>query len=417
MDRRRFLQLASLSGLALAGAPGFVRADDPDASGGEDDYTGPLFVTVQANGGWDPTLLCDPKPDLNRSYGEGDVGTAGAILYAPVPGAKAFFEAHHGRMTVLNGIDTGTNAHDAGQRNSASGRLGEGYPCLAAMVAGHGAPQRPMSFISFGNYDRSFGLVAPTRNGNHQRLAELSFPDRISAADPASATYLGEAGHALVGIARRARAERQLAHERLPRLRHALDSMMTARTGSAQLQRLQEVLPAPDPTELYRQAQLVVAAYKAGVGVAGNLFLPGFDTHDDHDNRHRAKMAELLGLLTFLWDEADRQGVADRMVVLVCSEFGRTPAYNANDGGKDHWPVTSMIAMGAGIPGDRVVGRSDSGHNAMRIDPLTHAASDQGVVLTSAHVHRGLRRVLGLTDTEVDAAFPIAIDDALDPFA
>jgi hypothetical protein len=40
-----------------------------------------------------------------------------------------------------------------------------------------------------------------------------------------------------------------------------------------------------------------------------------------------------------------------------------------------------------------------------------------GVKVTPAHVHRGMRRVLGLAGTEVDERFPIALDDEFDPLA
>ena len=75
--------------------------------------------------------------------------------------------------------------------------------------------------------------------------------------------------------------------------------------------------------------------------------------------------------------------------------------------------------MGAGIPGDRVVGMTDEGHNAIPLDPATlQPAADpaQGIRITPAHVHRGLRRVLGIEGTAADDMFPLMLDDDLDPF-
>ena len=42
----------------------------------------------------------------------------------------------------------------------------------------------------------------------------------------------------------------------------------------------------------------------------------------------------------------------DQIVVVVGSEFARTPGYNGGNG-KDHWPITSMIVMANGIDGNR----------------------------------------------------------------
>ncbi len=51
-------------------------------------------------------------------------------------------------------------------------------------------------------------------------------------------------------------------------------------------------------------------------------------------------------------------GIADKLVLLVTSDFGRTPKYNTGDG-KDHWNVTSVLVSGPQIRGGRVVGKTD----------------------------------------------------------
>ena len=52
------------------------------------------------------------------------------------------------------------------------------------------------------------------------------------------------------------------------------------------LEQPQDFAGAPDQTyrsELRRQAQLTVLAFKSGVAVSADLWLGGFDTHDDND--------------------------------------------------------------------------------------------------------------------------------------
>jgi hypothetical protein len=382
---------------------------------------GTFLVMVQASGGWDPTLLCDPKPNLNNSYGDGEVGQAGNISYAPIGlDADAFFQTHYGKMLVVNGIDVKTNSHDAGQRHTASGHLGEGYPCMAAVAAGLVAPELPMSFLTFGGYDRTSGLVAPTRNLDTNRLAELAHPDRINATQETGPTYHNERAQTMIRLAREARAEVTVREQRLPRYVNSMDTLMTARMGSDQLQLLEEVLPAPDGDGDRRRIQLLVAAYKAGICCAGNLAQGGFDTHDDHDNRHIPRMNDLLADVNFLWEEAERQGVAQDLVVVIASDFGRTPNYNGGNG-KDHWPVSSMIVMGAGVPGNKVVGLSDEGHNSVWLDPVTlqPAAEDaeEQVRIGPDHVHKNVRRLLGIEGSDVDEAFPISVEYDLDLFA
>ena len=61
---------------------------------------------------------------------------------------------------------------------------------------------------------------------------------------------------------------------------------------------------------------------------------------------------------TLLADLNDR-GLLDTTLVLLLTEFGRTPLVNKS-AGRDHWPrVFSVIVAGAGIPGGLVLGASD----------------------------------------------------------
>ncbi len=411
MNRRDFLKLSSAAGLCVGGSAllGRAWADGVTDPGRPTAYAGKFLVMIQATGGWDPTLLCDPKPTLNNSYGAPSM--AGNIAYAPI-GAQAdtFFGNHHDKMTVINGVDVATNSHDAGRRHMASGRLGSGYPNLAALVAGTLSPHSPMAFLTFGGYDRTQGVVAPVRDGNNARFQELAYPDRINPGDEESPTYHSTAAKAIIDGARDERASALLGRQELPRYQQSIDTLLTARAGASELKLLQDVLPEPDGDGNFRKCQLITAAYRAGIGVAANLSLGGFDTHDNHDGSHIPRMNMLLGIVNFLWEEAVRQGVEDQLVVLMTSDFGRTPQYNG-DGGKDHWSVSSMIAMGNGVPADRVVGLTNDGHEIETVSPTTlvdpMTEEDGGVRIRPMHVHRVVRDLLDVTDGEPDRMFPL----------
>ena len=430
MERRDFLKLAGITGLSVGSAALLGRAwaegdyADPSNPGPQaaGEYSGPFFVMLQLTGGWDPTMCCDPKGGVvNASFNVDQIQTVGDIKYAPTPGVPEFFTAHGNKTMVLNGIDMATNSHDAGRRHMASGRLGEGYPNLAALIAGATAPQYPMSFLTFGGYDRTQGTVAPTRNGNQDRLQELAYPHRINPGDEASAEYHQPAAKDIIAEARASRAAALQAQQRLPRYEAALDTMMTARLGSEELQLLQEVLPEPDANGDNRKVQLMMAANRAGICVSANLAIGGFDTHDDHDNRQNTRINQAMSLLGFIWDEAERQQVADNMVVVVGSDFGRKPQYNA-DNGKDHWFVSSMMIMGTGVPGGTVVGASTDMHDPRMLDPSTLQPTDDetiGVRLQPAHIHKGIRKLMGVDGTDFDGLFPLSVpeDEELDILA
>jgi hypothetical protein len=61
-----------------------------------------------------------------------------------------------------------------------------------------------------------------------------------------------------------------------------------------------------------------------------------------------------------LMEDLDLRGLLDETLVVVMSDFGRTPKINAN-GGRDHWTFCySVLLAGAGIRGGAIYGASDS---------------------------------------------------------
>lgn len=83
--------------------------------------------------------------------------------------------------------------------------------------------------------------------------------------------------------------------------------------------------------------------HHANIGTAITGQLPAFDK----------------AYATLISDLSDR-GMLDRTLVMVSSEFGRTPKINAT-AGRDHWPrVFSVVLSGGGIKGGLAYGTSDS---------------------------------------------------------
>jgi uncharacterized protein (DUF1501 family) len=97
------------------------------------------------------------------------------------------------------------------------------------------------------------------------------------------------------------------------------------------------------------------------------------------------------------------------LVIVVTSDFARGPEYNSsNDGaGKDHWPITSVLLLGPGIRGGRVLGATDDKQASRKLNPSTLALDDAGVALTPGHIHQQLRRLAGIADSRLVATYPI----------
>jgi hypothetical protein len=84
-----------------------------------------------------------------------------------------------------------------------------------------------------------------------------------------------------------------------------------------------------------------------------------WDTHAYHYRSIEPQMPDLDRAFAGLITDLDQRGMLDSTLVLVNSEFGRTPKINAG-GGRDHWPrVYSVIMAGGGIKRGQIYGASD----------------------------------------------------------
>ena len=85
----------------------------------------------------------------------------------------------------------------------------------------------------------------------------------------------------------------------------------------------------------------------------------GWDTHDNNFERVAANCVDMDKAVGALLLDLERNGLLSDTLVVLTSEFGRTPDINPRDG-RDHWPMAfSAMFAGAGIKGGTVHGRSD----------------------------------------------------------
>jgi hypothetical protein len=91
----------------------------------------------------------------------------------------------------------------------------------------------------------------------------------------------------------------------------------------------------------------------------------GWDTHSNNFERVQANCEDMDRAVGALLHDLDRRGMLSDVLVVLTSEFGRTPKINGGNG-RDHWPnAFSAMFAGAGIKGGTVYGRSDE--QAMRV--------------------------------------------------
>ena len=85
-----------------------------------------------------------------------------------------------------------------------------------------------------------------------------------------------------------------------------------------------------------------------------------WDTHSYHYRGISTQLPDLDKAFAGLITDLDQRGMLDSTLVLITSEFGRTPKVNAG-GGRDHWPrVFSIVMAGGGIKRGNIYGASDA---------------------------------------------------------
>lgn len=419
MNRRNFIQKLTLA--AGAGSIGLATAGPLFA---QSNYAGKLLFNLQLEGGMDVTSFCDPKTnqlgedEINVWARSQEIQTAGNVNYAPFAGNADFFSKYHKDMLVINGVDAQTNSHSVGVIHNWSGRNSSGYPSLTALHAAANAPSAPLAYVNFGGFGNTEDMVRSSRISGVQQIQNILFPnndqynpdvhysrasdfDRIKALQLKTAQDLAATANIPAGQ----KKSRRFFAEALAQA-DGLEAFANTIPREDQLQEARQ-LSQTVWSSLHQQIQISLLAMNSGVTVAADLVQGGFDTHSFHDRDHTALLGVVADAIDYFWTYAEELGLADRVVLVMGSDFGRTPNYNSGEG-KDHWPVSSFMVMERNASyTNRVFGETDGGHNTYPINLQTGKQDYvNGATIHPKHVHLALRKHLGLHNTGLSSPFP-----------
>lgn len=127
----------------------------------------------------------------------------------------------------------------------------------------------------------------------------------------------------------------------------------------------------------------------------------GWDHHSNIKGAFEGQAPNFDQAYARLINDLDERGMLDRTLVMVSSEFGRTPKINGTNG-RDHWPrVFSVALAGGGFKRGYIHGASD----ALGGEPDRDAVSPQDLAMT-------MYRLLGINGEKrimSDGARPIDI--------
>lgn len=343
--RREFIALGGKTALAamLADAiPVWVR----QALAEEKTYEFPNLVAFRTFGAMDVTLGLDPlvmpadctQEDVFIEYKPEQIIAAEGLKFGP---ACEPLKPYAKRCLSVNGVMMRRDAgHDVINQYMLSGR-GDGkaasIPAEIALATG-GAPFGILMNTSIYLAGKSV-ILSSTKEleseAANETLANL-IEEKIAASIP-TGTPLEEAEKAIV-------AAREKARE--------LTVMLQAMTKEHGKLTDMHILAAAFATGACRQAQLDLATPGQGL-----------DTHANHEGNHlttqKAVWEQVASFFKLLETTVVKdKPLFDNTLVMVISEFSRTPALNAAKG-KDHNPFTnSVLLAGPGINGGTTVGSS-----------------------------------------------------------
>ena len=411
VSRRQFV--SGLGALALGGGWAAPRIARAAASSTKLPY---LFVDILAYGGWDTTMLCDPKMSPNaaspiiRAYNDpSQLTTVGAFtLPDPSKGAVAsantlaFFQKYYASTVAINGVDATTTQHDEGQLATTCGTTGATYPVLTSLVAAvYGADTGAPLMSSIGVNTQGLVGVTPL---------DASMANVLGS--PMSGNVYGAvhspAAWSAVQNAIQSRLARRQAAAILPTKVSRLRLYQAALSGAAHLDNLMAAatdITSSVPSDggmgdigsgLAFDIAVTLASYMQGQTVSAQYGSGGFDTHTDSDASQVVALDAHFAFMDYLFRAAQHANIQDQILLHMGSDFGRCPFYNGYNFGKDHWPTTTVLLMGSMLQGNRVIGASDAGVMAQPVDPVTLAVSDTGVNITHAHIHNDLRRFMNI---------------------
>jgi hypothetical protein len=383
-SRRVALQVGVLGGLGLTLDGYFrLRAAEGGASP-KKDAPAQSVIHIFMPGGMAHQESWDPKPLAPLEY-RGDMGTVKTKLdgvYFNECLKKTADVAD--KITVCRSMTHGEAAHERGTHNMFTGFRPSPaliYPSMGSVVSHELGvrnnlppyvciPSQPTTYAGSGYLSSSyapFGLGSdPASKGF--KVRDLTLPGGISAERFAQRRSVLDAVND--HFARAEKSDNLDAMDTFYQRAYALISSQQAREAFNI-----EAEPPAVRDEYGRNAagqRMLMARRLVAAGVRFvSLTYGSWDLHAGISANTRAQLPAFDQAFAALVRDLDRTGLLKTTLVMVSSEFGRTPKINPT-AGRDHWPkVFSVVLAGGGIKPGSVYGSSDPTASEPEDDPLT----------------------------------------------
>lgn len=387
LSRRDFLMVGALGGLGLTLAD-FLSLRAAMAEQKRYDFIeakADSVIHIFLPGGIAHQETFDPKPYSPLEY-RGEIGTVrtntGEVISETLPQLAQLAD----KYTIIRSLTHGEAAHERGTHNMFTGYKPSPaliYPCMGSVVSHEYGPRnnlppyvcipnQPNEFAGSGYLSSSFAPFSlgadPAADGFAVR--DLNLPDGVDDDRFRRRRTALEAVNDY--FASRDKSDRVQAMSTFYERAYSLVASQAARDAFDLDQEDPALCDAYGRNEAGQRMIMARRLVAAGVRMV-TLTYGSWDMHDQITPGMRAQMPAFDQALAALLRDLDSRGLLARTLVLVSSEFGRTPKINTT-AGRDHWPkVFSVLLAGGGVQGGMIYGSSNATASEPDTDPVTPA--------------------------------------------
>ncbi len=287
------------------------------------------------------------------------------------------------KLTIIRSMTHGEAAHERGTHNMFTGYRPSPalvYPSMGSVVSHEYGPKNnlppyvcvpsmPTNFAGTGYLSSSFSPFSlgadPADNGF--RVQDLNLPSGINDSRFATRRNVLEAVND--HFRKKEKGDGLSAMDTFYDRAYSLISSQQAREAfniAAEPAKVRDEYGRNPAGQRMLMARRLVAA---GVRFV-SLQFGSWDMHTQIAAGMRNSMPPFDQAYATLIRDLERTGLLDRTLVMISSEFGRTPKIN-KDAGRDHWPkVFSVVLAGGGIKKGQVYGASNATATEPERDPI-----------------------------------------------
>lgn len=387
IGRRTFLTVGAIGGLGLTLGDLF-RMQKAQADLKNYDFIpakAQSVIHVFLPGGMAHQESFDPKPFSPIEY-RGEMGSiktkTGEVVSQTIPQLASISD----KIAIIRSMTHGEAAHERGTHNMFTGYKPNPaliFPSFGSIVSHQYGPRnnlppyvcvpnQPNEFAGSGYLSSSYGpfsLGADPADGGF-KVRDLNLPQNVD--EPRFARRRSALEAVNYYFAQRDKSDSVGALNTFYERAYSLISSPKAREAFDIEKEDAKLRDAYGRNQAGQRLLMARRLVEAGVRMV-SLTFGGWDMHNSITPGMRNQMPPLDQALTVLINDLEQRGLLSSTLVMVSSEFGRTPKINAT-AGRDHWPkVFSVMLAGGGVKGGLIYGSSDATATEPESDPVSPA--------------------------------------------